>query len=31
MCDTVFEKAKGRDGTGNRTSVYVEAAVRRIL
>ena len=28
MCDIVFEKAKGR---GGRTSVYVEAAVRRVL
>ena len=26
MCDIVFEKAKGRGGTVNRTSVYGEAA-----
>ena len=29
VCDIVFEKAKGRDGKINRTSVYAEAAVRR--
>ena len=28
MCDIVFEKA---NGTVNRTSVYVEAAVQRVL
>ena len=27
----VFEKTKGRDGTVNRTSVYAEAAVQRVL
>ena len=27
MCGTVFEKAKGRCGTVNRTSDYAEAAV----
>ena len=27
MCDIVFEKAKGRCGTVNRTSDYAEAAV----
>ena len=26
MCDIVFEKAKGRGGTVNRTSVYGEAS-----
>ena len=31
MCDIVFEKVKGRGGTVNRTSVYAEAAVRRVL
>ena len=31
MCDIVFEKAKGRGRTVNRASVYVEAAVRRVL
>ena len=31
MCDIVFEKAKGRGGTVNRTCVYGEAAVRRVL
>ena len=31
MCDIVFEKTKGRDGTVNRMSVYAEAAVRRVL
>ena len=31
MCDIVFEKAKGRGGTVNRTSAYGEAAVRRVL
>ena len=27
----VFEKTKGRGGTVNRTSVYVEAAVQSVL
>ena len=31
MCDIVFDKAKGRGGTVNRTSVYAEAAVHRVL
>ena len=31
MCEVVFEKTKGRSGTKNRTSVYAEAAVRRVL
>ena len=31
MCDIVFEKAEGRRWKVNRTSVYVEAAVRSIL
>ena len=31
MCDIVFEKTKGRGGTVNRTSVYVEAAVQKVL
>ena len=31
MCDIVFEKAKGRAGKVNRTSVYAEAAIRRVL
>ena len=31
MYDIVFEKAKGRGGTVNGTSVYVEAATRRVL
>ena len=31
MCDIVFEKAEGRRGKVNRTSVYVEVVVRRIL
>ena len=29
ICDIVFERAKGRDGTVNRTSDYVDAAVKR--
>ena len=29
MCDTVFEKTKGRGRTVNRVSVYAEAAVRK--
>ena len=31
MCDIVSEKAKGRGGKVNRTSVYAEATVRRVL
>ena len=31
MCDIVFEKAKGRDGKKNRTSVYAETAVQGVL
>ena len=31
MCDIVFDTAKGRGGTVNRTSVYAEAAVQRVL
>ena len=31
MCDITFEKARGLGGTVNRTSVYGEAAVRRVL
>ena len=31
MCDIIFEKAKGRGGTVNRTKVYAETAVRRVL
>ena len=31
MCDIVFEKAKCRGGTVNRTYVYAEAAVQRVL
>ena len=31
MCVIVFEKTKGRGGTVNRTSVYVEAAVQSVL
>ena len=31
MCNNVFEKAKRRAGKVNRTSVYAEAAVRRVL
>ena len=31
MCDIVFEETKGRGGTVNRTSVYAEAAFRRVL
>ena len=31
MCDIVFEKAKVRRGTVNRSSVYGEAAARRVL
>ena len=31
MSDIIYEKAKGRGGTVNRTSVNVETAVRRFL
>ena len=31
MCDNVFEKAKDRGGTVNKTTVYAEAAVQRVL
>ena len=31
MCDVVFEKTKVHGGTVKRTSVYAEAAVRRVL
>ena len=31
MCGIVFEKAKGRSWTVNRTSFYGEAAIRRVL
>ena len=31
MCDVVFQKAKGRGTTVNRTSAYAEAAVRKVL
>ena len=31
MCDIVFEEAKGRAEKVNTTSVYAEAAVRRVL
>ena len=31
MCNIVFEKAKDCGGTVNRTSVYLEAAVRMVL
>ena len=31
MCNIVFEKAKGRGGTVNRTNVFAEAAVRMVL
>ena len=31
MSDIIYEKAKGRGGTVNRTSVNVETAVRRVL
>ena len=30
MCDVVYAKAKGHGGTVNRTSVYAEAAARRV-
>ena len=31
MCDIVFEKAISRGGKMNRTSVYADGAVRRVL
>ena len=31
MGDIFFEKTKGRGGTVNRTSVYAEVAVQRVL
>ena len=31
MGDIVSEKTKGRGGTVNRTGVYAEAAVQRVL
>ena len=31
ICDIVFEKTKGCGGIVNRTSVYAEAAVERVL
>ena len=31
MCDIVFEKVQGCAGKVNRTSVYAEAAVRKVL
>ena len=31
MCDIVFEKAKGRAGTVNITSVYAETVFQRVL
>ena len=31
MCDIVIEKVKGRGGKEKKTSVYAEAAVRRML
>ena len=31
MYDIAFEKAKGRAGKENRTTVYAEAAVRSVL
>ena len=31
ICDIVFEKTKSRGGIVNRTSVYAEAAVQRVL
>ena len=30
ICEIVFEKTKGRGRTVNRTSIYAEAAVRRV-
>ena len=31
MCDIIFERGKGRSKTLNTTSVYAEAAVRRVF
>ena len=31
MWEIVFEKAKGRGGIVNRTKIYAEPAVRRVL
>ena len=31
MCEIVFEKAKVRDGTVNRTSDYAEAGIQGVL
>ena len=31
MCDIAFEKTKGGGGIVNRTSVFAEAAVQRVL
>ena len=31
LCDIVFQNAKVHDGTVNRTNVYTEAAIRRVL
>ena len=31
MCDIAFEKVHGRAGKVNRTSVYAEGAVGRVL
>ena len=31
ICDIVFEKAQGRAGKKDKTSVYAEAALRRIF
>ena len=31
MCDIAFEKTEGCGGTVNRTSVYAEVAVQRVL
>ena len=31
MCDIVFEEAKARGRTVNKTSVYAEAVVQRVL
>ena len=31
MCDDAFETAEGRAGKVNRTSVYAEAAVQKVL
>ena len=31
MCEIVFEKMKDRGGTVNRTSVYAEATIQKVL